>query len=299
MDYLDASGLLKLLRTPRDGILKPYGDGGNVYFLNNYRIIGIGYAGARTNRRIEELTQNLDSFDGKTILLLHAPVDRMSGADYAFLQSKALSALKDKVDYIALGHIHSRYEIDGIMFNPGAPECVKVDEAFAGEKGYYFADLAKGVVEFTQYSHRRAVRAVIDIGGLLTTGEVYKKIIDWAESNIESLEGAMLLIKLTGKPEFDMLAIDCKSLEKDVAERYGCFSCEINVAVNSTYASYSGNYGIEQLETAAIESLIEEKGIESAKELATLILSIKRLERGEGFALDALHLIEAYGGDVR
>ena len=49
-----------------------------------------------------------------------------------------LRPLKEKVDYVALGHIHTNYEYDDFCYNPGSIENIRIKDATKSDKkGYY------------------------------------------------------------------------------------------------------------------------------------------------------------------
>ena len=65
------------------------------------------------------------------------------GQDMAGITRDTLAPYAGKVDYFAMGHIHSRSETSDWAYTPGAPECVHIDEAKRGEKGCYIVTIEK------------------------------------------------------------------------------------------------------------------------------------------------------------
>ncbi len=51
-----------------------------------------------------------------------------------------MNELKSLVDYLALGHTHKRFEIDGWAFNPGSLEACSIDE-YREERGLYLVEV--------------------------------------------------------------------------------------------------------------------------------------------------------------
>jgi len=68
---------------------------------------------------------------------LEGQMDRYSGT----LAANDLAPLREPIDYLALGHIHKPYAVDGWIYNPGAPETCSMEEVQWPERGYYVVDV--------------------------------------------------------------------------------------------------------------------------------------------------------------
>lgn len=147
---------LLILLTPRfeDGIpqLTAYNRRrGGAYFepMPGIRIYGLKYQGASTARIFaaygEALTaaQESGQNDGVdyTIFLAHTGVEGVLANDSGGLSHRQLAVLKPHVDYLALGHIHKPFEIDGWIYNPGSPETCSFTEAAWPERGYLIVEV--------------------------------------------------------------------------------------------------------------------------------------------------------------
>jgi len=149
VDFLDALGYLRLLNPHfEDGhaVLEPYdGDGGAYADLAGARVYGIKYYGASTGKVFrlfgEALAEIAGDGDRFSILMAHAglegQMDRYSGT----LAANDLAPLREPIDYLALGHIHKPYAVDGWIYNPGAPETCSMEEVQWPERGYYVVDV--------------------------------------------------------------------------------------------------------------------------------------------------------------
>jgi exonuclease SbcD len=113
-------------------------------FLNyqGVRIIGAGYLGAGTVRRMRAITEAFQQLDAgqnnqPTILLLHAGPEYLVHEGGGF-DRDSLEFLHEFVDYVALGHIHKPMNFQGWAVNPGTAENIRLEEADydqrAGEK---------------------------------------------------------------------------------------------------------------------------------------------------------------------
>ncbi len=57
------------------------------------------------------------------------------------LTTNDLAPLRELIDYLALGHIHKPYEVEGWIYNPGAPETCTVEEVQWPDRGYYVVNV--------------------------------------------------------------------------------------------------------------------------------------------------------------
>ena len=152
LEFLDGIGLLILLNVRvRDGKLhldpySPEEGGAYVDLPGGVRVYGLKYYGAATERVLALFQEALSGLDGPrpaySILLMHAGLEgilpRCSGA----VSRRAVEPLRPSFDYLALGHIHKPYNIDGWIYNPGSLETWAMDEVAWSDRGYYVVDLA-------------------------------------------------------------------------------------------------------------------------------------------------------------
>ncbi len=64
-----------------------------------------------------------------TILMLHAGIQGQVPHLHGGLTPGQLAPLHPPVDYLALGHVHNRLEMDGWIYNPGSTETNSMEEA--------------------------------------------------------------------------------------------------------------------------------------------------------------------------
>ena len=151
LEFLDAIGLITLLDARvQDGrlALEPYSPeegGAYVDLAGEVRVYGLRYYGAATDRVLGLFAQALEASPGPrpayTILLTHAGLEgilpRCSGA----ASRAAIGPLRRWINYLALGHIHKNYSLDGWIYNPGSLETWAMDEVDWTSRGYYVVDV--------------------------------------------------------------------------------------------------------------------------------------------------------------
>ena len=150
IDFLDAMGYFQLL-DPRfeDGraVLEPCGEARGAYLdlPAGVRVYGLRYYGASTGKvfgMFADAVAEVDDDDVRfSILMAHAGVEGQLPHYSGTLTYNAMARLRDHVDYLALGHIHKPYELDGWIYNPGSPETCGMDEVAWPERGYYLVDV--------------------------------------------------------------------------------------------------------------------------------------------------------------
>lgn len=93
------------------------------------RIYGLKYYGAATARVLEDVRDDLESRpDGYTILMLHAGMEGQVPHLHGGLTAGQVEPLRERVDYLALGHIHKRLEFGDWVYNPGSLETNSMEE---------------------------------------------------------------------------------------------------------------------------------------------------------------------------
>lgn len=151
LEFLDGIGLLTLLNAHlADGrlLLQPYTPeegGAYVDLPGGVRVYGLKYYGAATERALALFQEALAELPGPrpaySILLMHAGLEgilpRCSGA----VPRQAVEPLRPWIDYVALGHIHKPYDVDGWIHNPGSLETWAMDEAAWADRGYYAVEV--------------------------------------------------------------------------------------------------------------------------------------------------------------
>ena len=230
LEFLDSLGLITLLDLPvQDGhlLLEPYTPeqrGAYVDLPGGVRVYGIKYYGASTDRVLELFGQALTALDGPrpsySILLTHAGLEgilpRCSGA----ISREAVAPLRDRINYLALGHIHKNYNIEGWIFNPGSLETWAMDEVEWSERGYYAVELrARSAMghqaRLVPTPRRRFIRERLSVETCLTPEAVYKAV----QSRLDALrltateERPVVEFVLEGTLSFDRVQLDVSHIE--------------------------------------------------------------------------------------
>ncbi len=187
IDFLNGLGYLRLLN-PRfeDGraIVEPYGSAGGAYvdLPGGARVYGIKYYGASTSRVFRLFADALDDIDHGgvefAILASHAGLEGQIPHYSGALDLDDLAPLRERIDYLALGHIHKPYSVDGWIYDPGSPETCNITESAWPERGYYLVEVQPGNAsnhraELVSVPRRPFYRFRLQVDALNAPNQVY------------------------------------------------------------------------------------------------------------------------------
>ncbi|HID55860.1 TPA: exonuclease SbcCD subunit D [Candidatus Poribacteria bacterium] len=304
MRYLAEENLIILLKPQyNEGRLdlKPWEENsktGSAVEINGVRIYGLGYPGAMTGRRLMELAQILPDKRGQfTLVMLHAGIRRMMGSEIGALEEEEIEALRGKVDYLALGHLHRRYEIADWIFNPGAPECVDVDEA-TYEKGFYHVKVDESgfQADFIPSRRRDVYLDEIDVTGAPdpdSTIEMILSNIDW--SRLSSMDRPIVRVTIVGEVKFNAMDIDSEEIKAGIMRNKDCLVVEVinNANLISGPSQVPGLSSREEVERQVLRGLIEESGYaEWADELVEAALDLRSMTQSRSDPSDIADYIK-------
>jgi DNA repair exonuclease SbcCD nuclease subunit len=310
MKYLAEEELILLLKPEYEGgklNLKPWDKTsrtGAVLEMNGVRIYGLGYLGAVTGRRIVELAQMIpEGREEPTIVMLHAGIRRVMGVEIGTLEKEELDLLCGKVDYLALGHLHRRYELDGWVFNPGAPECVDVDEALH-EKGFYHViGDEKGFQARFIPSRRRDIYLdeinVTEASDPSSTVEMILNSIDW--ERLFSMDRPIVRVVIVGQVGFNAMDIDLDEIRTQILRRHDCLAVEVINNVNLILRSSQalGLSGREEVEKQVLKELIEESTYtEWADELVDAALSLRAMTQSRADPAEIVNYVKRLAAKI-
>lgn len=225
------------------------------------RFVGLGYLGSMTARRLAELRELLTPSEDFTVLLLHAAVDMLY--HLGGVKRSDLDGLEELVDYVALGHIHGRYEREDWIYNPGAPEAWDLGE-FAQEKGCYYVQLGPEgkMVEFIPSTPRKIYNLKIDLSQLTNPLEIGTLCVEKLQNMWGLTESAaMVRLELTGEVSFNPLAINQSELVSILKESFPLIYVEVlnqTVLKGQRVAELTdAQFNREQIESIVLGDLIK------------------------------------------
>ncbi|HEY9657335.1 MAG TPA: DNA repair exonuclease [Allocoleopsis sp.] len=201
--------------------------GGYIDLEGGVRILGSHWYGASAPKAIGHIATALNELPpspGSTILLFHHGLEGQIARYQGALRYNDVLPLKQAgVDYLALGHIHKNYEMDGWIFNPGSLEANSIEES-GFQRGAYLVEItAAGIrADLKQdYSQRAIVRLKLATEGDESVETVeqlaFQKVHQAIETGVLQPEAQPIVeLRLEGTVEFDRLELDTRRLQQSL-----------------------------------------------------------------------------------
>jgi DNA repair protein SbcD/Mre11 len=244
------------------------------------------------------------------IMLLHSDVEgQLNRPIQNALSISKLVALRQSVDYLALGHTHKRFSIEDWAFNPGSLEACSVDEADT-ERGAYLVETDGPVIrtEFfragADYFQRPFKRVEHQIKGQDEPDEVRAEIFEVLRrecqipEEIADEQKPIIELTLRGQLAFKNSLLRLDKVKEQAMEEFRPLGLIINnktipkqlaVAIDLT-----GDTPRSERELRVIEDIIkpDPRFGHRAQEIAAVIVEAKRLALEGEPAEKILKLIE-------
>ncbi|HEV2705052.1 MAG TPA: exonuclease SbcCD subunit D [Pyrinomonadaceae bacterium] len=318
MRSLSQAGLLKLLEPTADAdspiALVPWDEderAGSYVDIAGARIFGTHWYGTTTNVAMSILSDSVRRARAPerfNILMLHTDVEgQLNRPNIPALSVEKLKELRTLVDYVALGHTHKRFELDGWAFNPGSLEACTIDE-YREERGLYLVEVDDehrvNAQHIRDYTQRPFQRLWFDVSGATDAQAVHDGAIEVVRTQArrhaaDSDEPAPIIeLSLRGHLGFKNSLLDLARLRDEARELTGAL--HVMVRNQSVPVEYAVAAGLDAdtsrviRERRIIEDLIvrDTRYRERAREMAELVLDAKHLALSDRPASDILDLIE-------
>jgi DNA repair exonuclease SbcCD nuclease subunit len=231
LESLDEQGV-KLLRVIKnlDGNLM-----GDYVDIDKTRIFGYGFGGSLTSNAIPLISNEIKEINSRdppdyTILMMHAGVrGKMKYGIMGEVTYEDLYPLKDVIDYLALGHYHSAYDIDGWVYNPGSPDTCSIVESDefteVGEPKGFYHNTDEGVKLITPPIRKFVilrVRADVHKNAETLLADIHNKLM-----KLGKYEGPMVNIIIEGTLNFDKSHLDMDTIVQFAKERTGALYVDV------------------------------------------------------------------------
>lgn len=228
--------------------------------------------------------------DAFRILLLHTDVEGHQTHPIPALPMEELRRLRSVTDYVALGHTHMHYEIDGWAFNPGSIEITNISE-FRERRGAFIVtfDETKQIkaVHTDEYLSRPFQRLSLDTDAIKTPEEFAERFMQLIRSEARiaepDLPRPIIEITLRGRLAFPASALRLPELKKSAEEISGALHVRIK---NNTVPIEFSEFAVDasederdQIERRVIEGLAarDRRFEHLATKLPDLVIGAKRL----------------------
>jgi DNA repair exonuclease SbcCD nuclease subunit len=229
-------------------------------------------------------------------MMLHTDVEGQINRPIPALPVAEINRLRSYIDYLALGHTHKNFEIDGWVYNPGSLEACSVDE-YANVRGAYLVEVVDGkhTARLVRDYHQRPVqRLSFEVSGCPTPEELREALFSHLRGEINphnpleagaETEGVAPVIELTlrGHLGFKSSLLEINSLREEIKKEFNPLLVMMkNQTVPVEYAVAAGLSEVvsrAERERRVIEDLIarDSRFRDQAQALAALVIEAKRL----------------------
>jgi DNA repair exonuclease SbcCD nuclease subunit len=309
-------GYIKLLEPVYDDgavSLIPWDEGsrkGSFIDIGDVRIFGSIWYGSTVSQALPSLIEQLSEHcipQRFKIMMLHTDVEGQLNRPIPGLPVAEINKLKTYIDYLALGHTHKNFEIDGWVYNPGSLEACSVDE-FANIRGAYLVEVEGGkhTARLVRDYHQRPVfRQSFDVSGIATPGDLHENLFSQLrrelaphDSTETSGEAPVIEVTLRGHLGFKSSLLEINWLREQIKKEFNPLLVMMkNQTVPVEYAVAAGlgkNASRAERELRVIEDLIarDSRFRDQAQELAILVIEAKRLALADETPSRIVELIE-------
>jgi DNA repair protein SbcD/Mre11 len=233
--YLATWGLLILLEPGDTAAGEPFyfpwdGERGGYIDLDcGVRVLGSYWYGSTAPKAIEQIAAGIAELPPTpypNILLFHHGMEGQISRYQGALRYADVLPLKEAgVSYLALGHIHKNYEVEGWIFNPGSTEANSVEEA-SFDRGVYSVEIsAEGInAELKQdFQQRLILRLKLTLKGVESVEEVETGAIALVQEAITKrklipADRPIVELRIDGQVGFDRLELDTRQLQQSLQE---------------------------------------------------------------------------------
>ena len=260
LKYLNNKSSIILLRNTykKDGSIElnewdPTSRTGAYIDLDGARVYGLNYLGALSSSRVEEIAPILKKKD-ITILMMHAGLQGKIHKNDSGIEKSKLDGIRDKIDYLALGHVHEKYDEDKWIFNPGSPETTDITEK--QEKGFYYYDGNK--INFILVKNRPVVRLHMKATKYNTPDEIIEGLKELLETQTTYDEKPIVEFVLDGSVSFDKFDIDIELIIKLIKDKTSALIVRVNnLTTAPDFYFEDAGLGRKELEEKTFRQLIK------------------------------------------
>ncbi|HZT57179.1 MAG TPA: exonuclease SbcCD subunit D [Pyrinomonadaceae bacterium] len=283
---------------------------GSYIDIKGARIFGSHWYGTSANSAMTLLSDALrDTRDEKlfNVLLLHTDVEGQLNRPIPALSVEKLKELRALVDYVALGHTHKRFELDGWAFNPGSLEACSIDE-YREERGLYLVEVGddkKVSARFVNdYVQRPFQRLTFDVSGAEDPEVVHAGVLETVRREARAHDAdsdrpaPIIEINLRGHLGFKNSLLNLRRMREEAIAETGALHVMLkNQSVPVEYAVAAGldaDTSRKERERRIIADLIarDNRFRDRADEMAALVLDAKEFALGDRPPEEILELIE-------
>jgi DNA repair exonuclease SbcCD nuclease subunit len=281
--------------------LEPWDDAqatGSYVDIGDARIFGSTWYGTTIGQTLPLLASAVREKrrDGATnIMMLHSDIEgQLNRPVQCALSISRLKELREAVDYLALGHTHKRFDIEGWAFNPGSLEACNVEEA-GTERGAYLVETSGPQIKYeffkagSDYFQRPFRRLELQVDGKEEPEAIQADILELirkecaAFSEVEEDNKPIIEVTLRGQLGFKNSLLKLDKLKERAMEQFRPLGLMINNRTVPRQLAVAAGLGNDSSPSAREIRIIEDllrpdsRFGHRASQLAPVAIEIKRL----------------------
>ncbi len=283
---------------------------GSFIDIDGARIFGSIWYGSTVSQALPGLIDELRNHHSDrhfNIMMLHTDVEGQLNRPIPALTVSKINELRSYIDYLALGHTHKNFEIDGWVYNPGSLEACNVDE-YANVRGAYLVEIKDGrhnAQLVRDYHQRPVVRLSIDVRGRATPEELHEALFDQLRCQLTPHNPAengspapVIELSLRGHLGFKNSLLEINRIRDEIKVEFKPLLTIVrNQTIPIEYAVAAGiseHISRAERERMVIEDLIarDTRFREQTTVMAGLVLEAKRLALTDELPSKIVELIE-------
>jgi DNA repair protein SbcD/Mre11 len=242
--------------------------GGYIDLDCGVRVFGSCWYGASAPQAIARLAEGIRALPDRPqdppdrphyqVMMLHHGMEGQIARYAGALRYRDILPLKEAgIDYLALGHIHKTYELEGWVFNPGSLEANSVAEAASHmERGAYLVELTPNGPQVSlkrDYQQRSILRLTLDVEKDWSAAQLEAAAIE--RIAVHPSPEAIVEFRIRGQVGFNRLDVDIRGLQDRLKTLSQALIFLLKYDVTGTeYATLVP--GEEQLSRDRIESIV-------------------------------------------
>ena len=284
---------------------------GSFIDIDGIRIFGSIWYGSTVTQSLTSLVDLLrdhHASDRFNVMMLHTDIEGHVNHPSPPLPVAKLNELKTYIDYLALGHTHKNFEIDGWVYNPGSLEACSVDE-YANQRGAYLVEVEgkQHTAKLVQDYHQRPViRLNFDVDGKATPEEFHEALFAQLRQELTPHDPVandslppVIELALRGQLGFKNSLLELNRIRDEIKKEFKPLLVMIrNQTIPVEYAVAAGlseNVTRSERERRVIEDLISRNARfrDQATDFANLVLEAKRLALASEKPASIVDMIES------
>ncbi len=259
--------------------------------IEGTRFIGVPWYGASIRQVIQQMPEALDQLTWDSVefstLLMHAAIEGQMPNQTDCVLHSDLAPLRERINYLAMGHLHKPYHHDNWIYNPGSLESCSSDEA-EYERGAYLVDITAPGTHQIQHIRTRS-RPFHKLFPFVTdrysTPELLMKALEeYIESECQGVtydREPIVQVTLRGVLTFDRMQLDVEAIKCMVRAAMSCLVVNVKVDClpQGLDVQIEDDLSRDALELQVFQELVrnDTRYSNSAPAWAQIIQHIKRL----------------------